>query len=379
MSISHGLTHVAGSIQASIFPAIKEEFALTNQQLGIVVAIPALCQVLFTIPAGILSDRLGAKKMAALSIGMAALGALIAGLSGNIIMYTAATSLLTLNSAFYHPSASSYVTRNASPKDRAKALGLMNTGGILGFALGPLSITILFETMGYSWRQTYLFWVIPILLGLGVLHLARSESDDSPSSPTEKPAAKAEKEPELLSTGMTLFLLSTGIVGLGSSMVSTFLSIYLAESLGWGLASIGLMLGISSLTSLVAAPLGGVLASRFGEKRCAVASQLASYTCFLTAFLTRDMLPFMILYLAYSFLSTIAMAPTQAITARLSPERKIATGYALYFLPTSITGIIGPIIAASIADYFNMFPIFIASAALYYLGLGILQLGVKID
>jgi MFS family permease len=370
---------VAGSIQAAIFPVIKEEFTLTNQQLGVIVAIPALCQALFTIPAGLLSDRIGAKKLTALSIGMAAAGALIAGLSRNIIMFTVATALLTLNSTFYHPSASSYVTRNASPKDRSKVLGLLDSGGIFGFALGPLSITILMETMGYSWRQTYLFWVIPIILGLGVLYFVEPESDGPPSSATEKPALETEKEPKLLSTGMTIFLLSTGIIGLGSSMTATFLSIYLAESRGWSLASIGFMLGVSRLTGLIAPPLGGGFASRFGEKRCVVTSQFASYACFLAAFLTKDMLPFMMLYLAYNFLSTLGMPATQAITAHLSPRRKMATGYALYFLPISIVGIIGPILAAFIADYVGMFPIFMVSAALFYLGLGMLELGVRID
>ena len=234
------------------------------------------------------------------------------------------------------------------------------------------------EAMGYGWRQTYLFWVVPILLGLGVLQFIRPESGDLPSSVIEKSPVEAEKEPRLLSTGMTLFLLSTGIVGLGGSMTLTFLSIYLAESRRWNLASIGFMLGLSRLTGLIAAPLGGGLASRFGEKRCVVTSYLASYTCFLVAFLTREMLPFMMLYLAYSFLSTLGMPATQAITAHLSPRRKIATGYALYFLPTSLVGIIGPIMAAFIADYFGMFPIFMASAALFYLGLGILELGVKL-
>jgi len=378
MSISHCLTHVAGSIQAGIFPVIKEEFTLTNWQIGVIAAIPALFQALFTIPAGLLSDRLGAKKLIALSIGMAAVGALLAGLTRNIIMFTVATALLTLNSTFYHPSASSYVTRGTPPRDRSKVLGLLDSGGILGFALGPFSIAVMVEMMGYSWRQLYLFWVIPILLGLGVLNLVKSEPSEA-DGPTDMLVEEIKEEPKLLSTSMILFLLSTGIRGLGDSMTATFLSIYLIESKGWSLASIGLMLGASRLMGLVASPLGGGIASRIGEKRCAVTSLFASYTCFLTAFLVKDMLPFVLLYLSYTFLAILGMPATQAMTATLSPRKKVATGYALYFLPGSIVQIIGPIVAAFIADTFNMFPIFIASAALFYLGLGVLEFGVKLD
>ncbi len=378
ITISHTLTHVAGSIQAGILPAIKQEFALTNQQIGIITAIPPLLQALFTMPAGLLSDRLGARKLIALSIGMAAAGALLAGFTRDIVMFTVATALLTLNSTFFHPPAGSYVTRNTPPKERSKVLGILDSGGIFGFALGPFSITIFMEMMGYSWRQLYILWVIPILLGFGVLFFVKPEPSET-STATEKPLKETGEEPSLLSTNMIFFLLSAGIRALGGAMTLAFLSIYLAESKGWSLASIGLMLGASRLVGLFAAPLGGGIASRIGEKKCAVTALLASYTCFLAAFLMKGTLPFMLLYVSYNFLAMIAMPATQAITARLSPKKKMGTGYALFFLPGNIVRGIGPIVAALIADLFDMYPIFIASAAFFYLGLGVLEFGVRED
>jgi len=40
---------------------LKEEFSLINQQIGLIAAIPLLCQVLISIPAGLFSDRFGAR------------------------------------------------------------------------------------------------------------------------------------------------------------------------------------------------------------------------------------------------------------------------------------------------------------------------------
>ncbi len=378
MTAIHTLTHVAGSIQTGIFPVIKEEFILTNQHIGIIAAIPTLCQAIFTIPAGILSDRFGTKKLVALSIGLAAAGALLAGLTQSIVMFIVAIAFLTLNSTFYHPPASSYVTRNTPPRDRPKVLGILDSGGIFGFALGPFSITVLMEMMGYSWRQLYLFWTIPIFLGFILLYFVKSEPELL-VGPIMEPVEEAEGDAGLLSTKMKLFLLSTGIRGLGVSMAITFLSIYLAESRGWSLALIGLMLAASRLTGLVAAPLGGGLASRFGEKRCAVAANFASSTCFLAAFLMDDVLLFTIFYIAYSFLSQVGMPGLQSITALLSPRKRIGTSYALFFLPGSIMRTIGPVVAAFIADSFGMFPIFMTSAVLFYLGLSLLEFGVQIE
>ena len=76
MFITHTLTHVAGSIRTTLFPVIKEEFSLSNQQIGLIAAIPPLITALITIPAGLMSDRYGTKKLIALSMVMAAIGAI---------------------------------------------------------------------------------------------------------------------------------------------------------------------------------------------------------------------------------------------------------------------------------------------------------------
>jgi len=377
MFLTHTLTHVAGSIHSTLFPVLKEEFSLSNQQIGLIAAIPPLCTALVTIPTGLLSDRYGAKKLIALSIGMAAIGAFTAGMTHNLLMFIVATTLLTLNSTFFHPPANSYTTKQTTAKDQPKALGILDAGGTFGFALGPLSITILMGTFAFGWRQLYLFWVLPILLSLLALYFLKSEPVKY--SPT---AVKEEhKEPvqrtELLSPSMIFFLISSGIRRFGGSMTMAFLSIYLVESRGWSLAFLGLMLGASRLMGLVAAPLGGVLAARFGEKRWAVLSLLTSYTCFLLAFLVKPVIPFIALYLSYRFFGILCMPANSSIIANLSPREQRGMGFALSFLPGSVVQAVAPLVAAFIADSIGLYPIFMVSAVAFFIGLGVLQFGVK--
>lgn len=375
--IIHTLTHVAGSIRTSLYPLIKEEFTLTNQQIGIIAAIPPLCQALVTLPTGALSDRFGAKKMISISILMAALGSVLAGLTINPLMFIIATTLLTLNSTFYHPPANSYVTKNANPGERPMKLGLLNAGGTFGFALGPLSITILMEFLGFPWRNVYLFWVIPILLGLVAIYFVDTSSvaDNSIEEKEEDP----DQEEQLLSRSMIAFLSSTGIRRLGSSMTVAFLSIFLVESQGWNIGLIGIMFFTSRLLGLVASPLGGVLTSRYGEKRWVTISFFLSYVFFLLAFVVKGLVPFFILYLGYSFTRMLAMPANSSITAMLSPRKQRGIGFALSFLPGSIVRAIGPIIAAYIADTFGLYPIFMVSVVVFFTGLGIFHFGVKLD
>jgi len=377
MFITHTLTHVAGSIRTTLFPVIKEEFSLSNQQIGLIAAIPPLCTALIAIPAGLMSDRYGTKKLIALSIGMAAVGAFFAGITQNLLMFIAATTLLTLNAVFFHPPANSWTTKHTKVEDVPKALGIFGAGGTFGFALGPLSITILMGMFALSWRQSYLFWVVPILLGLLALHYVKSEpSENSLITALEDEPVQSTK---LLSTSMTLFLLSNGIRWFGNGMTMAFLSIYLVESQGLSLAFIGLMFGASRLLGLIASPLGGVLAQRFGEKSLMVISLVASYTCFLLAFLVKAAVPFVALYLSHRFFSIICMPAHSSIIAKLTPQEKRGMGFAISFLPESIVQAISPIVAALIADTLGLYPIFMTSTLVFFIGLGVFQFGVKID
>ncbi|NIQ07516.1 MAG: MFS transporter [Candidatus Korarchaeota archaeon] len=375
--ISHTLIHVAGSIRTSIYPLIKEEFTLTNKQIGIIAAIPPLCQALFTLPAGVLSDKLTSRKIIAFSIGMAVTGALLAGITLNVFMFIVATSLLTLSSTFFHPPANSYLSKDTTPQNRPKALGVFNSGGILGFALGSFSITILMGWWGYQWRDLYQFWIIPPLLILGGLYFVPTYPTGYSNS-SEANLEETEEEGTLLSSNMIFFLLASGIRRFGGSMTTAFLSIYLVERRTWTIGLVGLMFGVSRVIGLIAASLGGALASHFGEKEWTISSLFPAYVCFLAAFLVSGVVPFLALYLMYRFFGMLGMPALSAITARLSPREKRGRGYALSFLPGSIVGTIGPIVAGFIADAFGIFPIFILSGVIFCVGLVVLELGVNI-
>lgn len=376
--ITNALLHSAGNITSTLYPILKEEFVLTNQQIGLIAAIPPLVQVLLSIPAGHMSDRYGVKKLIALSIAMGGIGALIAGFTINPWMYIVAATLLTLNATIYHPSAYSYTARLVEKKDQAKALGFLNAGGYFGMAIGPLSITILMGWLSLTWRQLYLFWIGPLVLGFFVLYFLKTESLVEDRKEKDDGLNKVKETKSFISRNFLLYISSRGIRMFGVSMVGTFISVYLIEVKNWSIPEIGVLFGVSSLLGLVASPIGGFLASKMGEKRFAVYSFAIGYACFFAAFFTTNVIPFMVLYLAYKFLGILGMPAMASITARLSPPNQMGMGFALSFMPSSITGIIAPIIAAWIADTYGLFPIFIVATVAMYLSLIILRLGVRI-
>ncbi len=377
MVLTHMLVHAAGNMQTTLFPVLQEEFSLTYQQVGLIVAIPSLFQFLLSVPSGMVSDRFGPKKLIAASILIAAVGALLGSVSMTPWMFILATTLLTFNSTLYHPPAQSYVSDIASPQDRSRVLGIWHSGGTTGVSLGPLSITILMGLLAFSWRQIYSFWVIPILLGLVALYFVKPAAEM-----VEKEVRDSWDEGEtvdtLLNSNMIYLLLSGTVRRFGGGLTTGFLSIWLAGTQGWTIGQIGLMLGISSLIGIIASPLGGELAARYGEKRWFVATLLASYVFFALAIFLKGYWPFMLAYIAHRFFGILGMPANMTLTARLSPPKQRGVGFALSSIPMNVVRPVAAMAAAYIADTYGLYPIFVATSVIYFVGLAVLQLGVRI-
>jgi MFS family permease len=378
MAVTHTLTHAFQQIHTALFPILKspEEFKLSYQQIGLIAAIPPLCQALLSIPTGLLSDRFGSKKMVLVSVIVAALGAVIASRAQSPWMLIVGVSLLLVNTTIYHPAAYSFTTLLFQARDRSKALGVHGAGGTLGMAIGPISVTILMGFFALTWRQVYLFWIIPLIAGMfAVLRIQMSPWEEMVDNNSRY--APEEETTRLLSLNLVMFLVFIGIRMMGGGMISSFLSIFLVENKGVTPYLASLIFGSNYLMGLVAAPLGGFMAARYGEKRWLMLVLFLSYVSLGVALVVPNTIVFVILWLVNGFFNFLGMAANSSIMAQLTPSRQRGLGYGLFFLPGSIMGAVAPMIAAFIAENFGLINIFYASLAVYLVGLAVLQFGVK--
>jgi MFS family permease len=380
MTVTHVLTHVFGGVHPAIFSILREEFSLSLQQLGIIAAIPPLLQALVSIPTGLLSDRFGSKRMVLVSLVVALLGALLASQTTNPLMFIVAISIVYLNTTIYHPASYSYTSNLFEGRDRPKALGLHGAGGTLGHAMGPLSVSILIGLLGMEWRQVYLFLGAPLLLGIVMLLLLK-DGGETKSEEVEPETVElgAPSATSILTKSMVMFLSYSALRMMGGSMISNFIVLYLQDVRHLDLALASFIASGTMLFGFIAAPIGGFMAARFGEKRWILGTfSLACILLAISVFVPSATM-FAILYIGYGFCNTLGMAGRSSIMAILSPKGQRGLGYALFFLPGSIMGAIAPVIAGYIAQNYGFNTIFYFSIGIFVLALGVLRFLVKVE
>lgn len=379
ISGAHLVSHVFGSIHTALFPVFRDEFNLSLQQLGLIAAIPPLCRVFSYIPSGLVADRFGQKTLIIFSFITAGVSAIAMGFSSNLAMLIISLSVLTTSITIYHPPAYSLTSEIFPREIRGRALGIHGAGGTLGMAFGPISLSIFLGYLLWGWRSIYLFWAFPILIY--ILAILRLQNPDQKREPVQGSEQEVEVDGESATTDGGRSLFTLGLIGfmmframqmMGRQIMQTYIPTYIHDDLGLSVAKASFIYGVAPLSGVVAAPIGGYLTDRLGDKKWLMTG-ISLYTFFLllSAF-TSNIFLFSLFYWCSGFFFASQMGAASSILARSTPRGRRGLGYALYFMPGSIVSSLAPIIGAYVATAFSLWSIFPIS--IIVLGISIVML-----
>lgn len=169
---------------------------------------------------------------------------------------------------------------------------------------------------------------------------------------------------------------------MGMSMIFPFLPLYI-ESLGssFGLSTeflAGMVISAQGLTMMIAAPIWGVVADRFGRKKMILRALLGgSVMLALMAFVQNA--EQLILLRAIQGIVTGTVSANNALIAAATPRERI--GFAMGALQVGLWGgvAIGPLVGGVLADLFGYHIPFLVTAALLFVGGLIIAFGIRED
>lgn len=146
-----GLQFVIADISAAFG---MKDAGMQAMGIGILVSIPHIISLFLPALVGAISDRFGKKQMLLLFSGVFAVGCLIAGVSGTMLVYLIGATFVGAAHSVCESVATAVVS-DANPKNAARNINISQGVLSAGAVLGPIIVRWLIRTFNLNWR--YLF------------------------------------------------------------------------------------------------------------------------------------------------------------------------------------------------------------------------------
>ncbi|WP_071395676.1 MFS transporter [Bacillus tuaregi] len=163
------LVMIGFGIIIPVLPFYAENIGASPFELGLLMAVYSLMQLLFAPLWGRVSDRIGRKPVIMIGILGLALSFFLMGLSSALWMLFAARVVGGILSAANMPTVMAYVADITSAEDRGKGMGIVGAATGLGFVFGPalggvfskMSLNMPFYIAGFfSLLTFFLVWFV---------------------------------------------------------------------------------------------------------------------------------------------------------------------------------------------------------------------------
>ena len=159
VSVSHLLNDTLQSVLPALYPMLKETFALSFSQVGLLTLSLLLTASLLQPFVGLYTDRRPMPYSLVAGMTLSLAGLLLLSAATTFGMLVAAAALMGIGSAIFHPE-SSRIARMASGGRHGFAQSFFQVGGNLGTSFGPLLAAFLVVPRG----QASVAWCAPLAL-----------------------------------------------------------------------------------------------------------------------------------------------------------------------------------------------------------------------
>ena len=242
-----------------VLPFYAENIGASATQLGFLMAVYSLMQLLFAPIWGRVSDRIGRKPVIMIGILGLALSFFLMGMSGELWMLFVARVVGGTLSSANMPTAMAYVADITTPENRSKGMGVIGAATGLGFVFGP-AIGGVFSKISLS-LPFYVAGVLSIMTFVIVwIFLKESLTKEHAQSKERASMWESFKGAQSILFILQLFV-SLSLAGLEATF-----AYFAAEKAGLGSLELGYIFMIMGLASaFVQGGLVGKMSKRFGE------------------------------------------------------------------------------------------------------------------
>ncbi|HCR58189.1 MAG TPA: MFS transporter [Raoultella sp.] len=351
---------------------LEKEFGLSGTQLGLMNSVFYFSYALLQIPAGILGDKIGKKKV--LIPGFLLFGAFTAvtGWAKSWSTLLFARVVTGAGEGTYYGPQYGISSEQIPKKYRSLGSAIINSGMAFGIALGLMASSWLVYDQGYSWRTPFFVMSIPTLLtGLAIwLFVKEKKRQPVEAGGVAKPKSKFTdlfKNRNLLLVYLMVFCSLFGFF-----VILTWLPYYLQSERGIAGSETGFITSLVAWISIPGALLFSSLSDRLGKRKPLILVLVpVAILSMLSIIWMPNMTGVIVALCVYGLVGKLALDPVLvALVADSVDENNYSSAFGLFNFIGMSSSILAPVIAGAARDMTgSLASSFYVSAALLVVGL----------
>ncbi|MBS4176674.1 MFS transporter [Lederbergia citrea] len=274
------------------------ELGFPDQMNGKVISMTALATAIILIPAGILSDRIGRKKVILFGMALTGLSLFFRSIIEPQSFLLVAAFGTGLTQAFIQVSIIPLLAENSRSEERVQLFalhfGVMTASNVIGNLFGGFMTDTLGSVYSPLMSIRVTLMIGSIIFFIGLFPLLKIKEERKPSLVKDAKQSlgslnnlKIQKNNVKL---IILFAVAQLLIGFGAGLVIPYLNLYFADRFHASNASIGLIISLGQAATAVAMFIGPAVVRRVGEVRAVVLLQLASLPFLLLTGFTNSLL-----------------------------------------------------------------------------------------
>lgn len=265
-------THVHRVGFAPLIPTFIADLGISYVAAGTIMTAYFWTYAAVQVPVGVLTDRLGSRRVMLAFLSLLVLGVIAFSLSHTYGQSLLARCLIGLGTAAVWLPGLRLINEWFPPGERGRATGLFSAGGGVGGTTALLVIPLLSERLG--WRLSYALLLIPVLLTLVLVFLLVRPSA-APTRPSgEVKAAPLATHGALVVLGRVLgtramWPFNISVLFSYGAYISliTWLPAFLVRDEGLSRSLAGLVTALITAGTIVSWPIAGFISDRLGRRK----------------------------------------------------------------------------------------------------------------
>jgi DHA1 family multidrug resistance protein-like MFS transporter len=329
---------------------LVEKFGASGQELGALISLHALCQLLFSSLWGSISDSVGRKPILMVGALGNALALLMFGLASHLWMLFIARALAGIFAAATMPTALAFIADSTTVENRGGGMGVIGAAFGTGMILGPG----LGGWLGANSLSLPFFVASALsLLAALLIYLILPESL---SAEKRNRAVKVDVRSRFglvwrgLKGPLAAFLALSFLVSFGLSNMEGVFGLFALERFGFGPYQVGIVMMVTgTVVAAVQMLLTGPATRKWGERAVIKASLLGLTGSFLLILAAVDLVSLMLTAGLFAFTNAM-LRPS--ISSLVSKETEMDQGLALGLNSSfmSLGRFVGPLVAGFLID-----------------------------